>query len=92
MAPRKKSLSQRRKEADSHAVTIANAFHDAGVSVLVLDAQRKALKSVKTDTGLTAWYHAYARRVGELLAQDASHAQLIRSSLNDIARLAGVAR
>ena len=88
----KKSLSQKKKEADSHAKAIADAFHAGGTSPLVLDSLRNNLKTVKNDTQLTSWYRGYAKRVGELLEHDTSHVQLVRSSLHEISVLAGVAR
>lgn len=88
----KKSMSQRKKEADSHAKAIADAFHEGGTSPLVLDSLRKNLKGVKTDAQFTSWYRSYAHRAGELLNHDTSHAEVVRSSLHEISVLAGVAR
>ena len=88
----KKSISQKRKEADSHAKAIADAFHAGGTSPLVLDSLRKNLKTVKNDDAFMSWYRSFSHRTGELLNHDTSHAALVRSSLNELARLAGVAR
>ena len=51
----KKSFSQKKKEADSHAKAIADAFHAGGTSPLVLDSLRNNLKTVKNDAQFTTW-------------------------------------
>lgn len=87
-----KSLSQQKKEILGHMDFIANTLHKDGASVLVLDAYKTSLKSIKKADAFQSWYSGYTKRVAELLKHYPENTALINDQRHSIQRIAGLQR